>query len=38
MRTNDLAVSFMRRGSAVIVGPKDESDAVILYKKLVSKK
>jgi len=38
MRTNDLSVSFMKRGSAVIVGPKDEEDAVLLYKKLVSKK
>ncbi|MGQ0606189.1 MAG: ThiF family adenylyltransferase [Candidatus Nitrosotenuis sp.] len=38
MRTNDLSVSFMKRGSAVIVGPKDEADAVLLYKKLVSKK
>jgi adenylyltransferase/sulfurtransferase len=38
MRTNDLSVSFMKRGSAVIVGPKDEEDAVSLYKKLVSKK
>jgi len=38
MRTNDLSVSFMKRGSAVIVGPKDENDAVLLYKKLVRKK
>lgn len=38
MRTNDLSVSFMKRGSAVIVGSKDESDAVLLYKKLVSRK
>lgn len=38
MRTNDLSVSFMKRGSAVIVGPKDEADAVLLYKKLVCKK
>ncbi len=38
MRTNDLSVSFMKRGSAVIVGPKDASDAVLLYKKLVSRK
>jgi adenylyltransferase/sulfurtransferase len=38
MRTNDLSVSFMKRGSAVIVGPKNEEDAVSLYKKLVSKK
>lgn len=38
MRTDDFSVSFMKRGSAVIVGPKDESDAVLLYKKLLSKK
>lgn len=38
MRTNDLSVSFMKRGSAVIVGPKDENDAVILYKKLLKQK
>jgi adenylyltransferase/sulfurtransferase len=38
MRTDDFSVSFMKRGSAVIVGPKDEGDAVLLYKKLVSKK
>lgn len=38
MRTNDLSVSFMKRGSAVIVGPKDEGDAVVLYKKLVQKR
>jgi adenylyltransferase/sulfurtransferase len=38
MRTNELSVSFMKRGSAVIVGPKDESDAVLLYKKLLTRK
>ena len=38
MRTNDLSVSFMKRGSAVIVGPKDENDAVLLYRKLLSRK
>jgi len=38
MRTNDLSVNFMKRGSAVIVGPKDENDAVLLYKQLLSKK
>ena len=38
MRTNDMSVSFMKRGSAVIVGPKDEADAVSLYKKLISRK
>ncbi|MDC8438027.1 MAG: ThiF family adenylyltransferase [Candidatus Nitrosotenuis sp.] len=38
MRTDDLSVSFMKRGSAVVVGPKDEKDAVLLYKKLLNKK
>jgi adenylyltransferase/sulfurtransferase len=38
MRTNELSVSFMKRGSAVIVGPKDESDAILLYKKLLNSK
>jgi adenylyltransferase/sulfurtransferase len=38
MRTNELSVSFMKRGSAVIVGPKDEQDAIILYKKLLKQK
>jgi len=37
MRTNDLSVNFMKRGSAVVVGSKDESDAVTLYKTLLSK-
>ena len=35
MRTNDLSVSFMKKGSAVVVGPKDESDAITLYKTLL---
>ncbi|MGI0060015.1 MAG: ThiF family adenylyltransferase, partial [Nitrosotalea sp.] len=34
--TNDIFVSFLKRGSAVIVGEKDESSAITLYKKLVS--
>lgn len=38
MRTNDLSVSFMKRGSAVIVGPKDENDAILLYRKLLNRK
>lgn len=38
MRTNDLSVSFMKRGSAVIVGPKDEQEAVVWYKKLLKHK
>jgi molybdopterin-synthase adenylyltransferase len=37
MRTNDLSVSFMKKGSAVIVGSKDENDAVLLYKSLLGK-
>ncbi len=37
MRTNELSVSFMKKGSAVIVGPKDEPDAVSLYKSLLRK-
>ncbi|MFB5606904.1 MAG: ThiF family adenylyltransferase [Candidatus Nitrosomaritimum yanchengensis] len=35
MRTNDLSVSFMKKGSAVVVGPKNEQEAVILYKELL---
>ncbi len=35
MRNNDLSVNFMKRGSAVLVGPKDEAEAVSLYKELV---
>jgi len=38
MRTNDLSVSFMKKGSAVVVGPKDEDDAISLYKELLGKK
>ena len=38
MRTNELSVNFMKKGSAVVVGPKDEDDAVALYKSLIVKK
>jgi len=38
MRTNDLSVSFMKRGSAVLVGPKDEKEATSLYKDLLGVK
>jgi len=38
MRTNDLSVSFMNRGSAVLVGPKDEKEATSLYKDLLGVK
>jgi len=37
MRTNDLSVSFMKKGSAVVVGSKDESEAISLYKTLLGK-
>jgi adenylyltransferase/sulfurtransferase len=37
LRTNDLSVSFMKKGSAVVVGPKDEADAIALYKSLLGK-
>ena len=33
LRTNELSVSFMKRGSAVVVGPKDETDAIIIIQK-----
>ena len=38
LRTDDLSVSFMKKGSAVVVGPKDEEDAISLYKELLGKK
>jgi adenylyltransferase/sulfurtransferase len=37
LRTNDLSVNFMKKGSAVIVGSKDEDDAILLYKSLVGR-
>ena len=37
LRTNDLSVSFMKKGSAVIVGSKDEDDAILLYKSLLGR-
>jgi len=38
MRTNDISVSFMKSGSAVLVGPKDEKEATSLYKDLLGVK
>jgi len=38
MRTNDISVSFMKSGSAVLVGPKDEKEATLLYKELLGTK
>ena len=35
MRTNDLSISFMKRGSAVLVGAKDEGEATALYKNIL---
>ena len=38
LRTNDISVSFMKRGSAVVVGATDEKDAISLYKSLLGTK
>ncbi|MBS3922480.1 MAG: ThiF family adenylyltransferase [Nitrosarchaeum sp.] len=37
LRTNELSVNFMKKGSAVIVGSKDEDDAILLYKSLLGR-
>jgi len=37
LRTNEMSVSFMKKGSAVIVGPKDEADAISIYNELLGK-
>jgi adenylyltransferase/sulfurtransferase len=36
MRTNELSVNFMKRGSAVVVGSPDEESAISLYKELLA--
>ena len=38
LRTNDISVSFMKKGSAVIVGPPNEQEAISLYHKILGKK
>jgi molybdopterin/thiamine biosynthesis adenylyltransferase/molybdopterin converting factor small subunit len=38
LRTNDLSVTLLKKGSAVVVGTKDEKDAVSLYKSLIKSK
>jgi adenylyltransferase/sulfurtransferase len=38
MRTNDQSVSILKKGSAVVVGTKDEKDAIKLYKELLGTK
>ena len=37
LRTDEISVSFMNRGSAVIVGAKDEEGAVKLYRDLLGR-
>ena len=38
MRTNELSISFMKRGSAVLVGAKDEDEATALYNDILGTK
>ena len=38
LRTDELSVSFMKSGSAVIVGAKDEKGAIALYKEILGEK
>jgi len=38
IRSDNLSVSFMKRGSAVLVGPRDEKEAISLYKDLLGTK
>ncbi|MEK0327068.1 MAG: ThiF family adenylyltransferase [Nitrosopumilus sp.] len=38
LRTNEQSVSFLKRGSAVIVGAKDEKEAISLYNDLLGRK
>jgi adenylyltransferase/sulfurtransferase len=38
LRTDTQSVSFMKRGSAVIVGTKDEKEAVALYNNLLGRR
>ena len=38
LRTNELSASFMKSGSAILVGPKDEKDAIALYKEILGVK
>jgi adenylyltransferase/sulfurtransferase len=38
LRTDELSVSFMKSGSAVIVGTKDEKETIALYKEILGQK
>ena len=37
LRTDAQSVSFMKRGSAVIVGTKDQKEAISLYNSLIGR-
>lgn len=34
---HEISVSFMKRGSVIVVEPKDEADAISLYNELLGK-
>ena len=38
LRTNEMSINFMKKGSAVIVGPTNEQEAVSLYYEVLGKK
>ncbi|SVC27183.1 uncharacterized protein METZ01_LOCUS280037, partial [marine metagenome] len=38
LRTDKLSISFMKSGSAVIVGAKDENESIALYKEILGEK
>ncbi|MDH3657750.1 MAG: ThiF family adenylyltransferase [Nitrosopumilus sp.] len=38
LRTNEMSINFMKKGSAVIVGPTNEQEAVSLYHEVLGKK
>ena len=38
LRTDELSISFMKSGSAVIVGAKDENESIALYKEILGEK
>ena len=38
LRTDELSINFMKSGSAVIVGTKDEKETIALYKEILGQK
>ena len=38
LRADELSISFMKSGSAVIVGAKDENESIALYKEILGEK